>query len=245
MKVGTNDATELKALADGKGIPFANLLRGYALEDLMMRVCGSDYREFLWLRDDDMLGEKSYRQGREGTLVFFYVPSPKPIPQDKIVPGQQLSQPLAEQFFSDIFLPENHSEILWETDQINSDSAHANLSLTANYRDMRVPVNMQLRTLLAENCRPEPRTLETLGLPKKRTISYQVYSSENQLCQDLFQIMDKLELIGDMGAYLRTYRTLRTQPLSGRRIIEGLEELSATSPTIKNERRLEQVRGYR
>ena len=49
MKVGVCEATELKKRSEMLSIPFADLLWGYAVEDLMLRVSTSAYREFLWL----------------------------------------------------------------------------------------------------------------------------------------------------------------------------------------------------
>ena len=47
MKVGVCEATELKKRSEMLSIPFADLLWGYAVEDLMLRVSTSAYREFL------------------------------------------------------------------------------------------------------------------------------------------------------------------------------------------------------
>lgn len=46
MKVGVCEATELKKRSEILSIPFADLLWGYAVEDLMLRVSTSAYREF-------------------------------------------------------------------------------------------------------------------------------------------------------------------------------------------------------
>lgn len=78
-----------------------------------------------------------------------------------------------------------------------------------------------------------------------RTISYLVYSPESELSYDLFAIMDKLELIGSMGSYYDAYRLLRTQPLSGRYVLEELTVLTAASPKMRKEQRLKQLDGYR
>ena len=76
-------------------------------------------------------------------------------------------------------------------------------------------------------------------------ISYLVYSPESELSYDLFAIMDKLELIGSMGSYYDAYRLLRTQPLSGRYVLEELTVLTAASPKMRKEQRLKQLDEYR
>ena len=72
-----------------------------------------------------------------------------------------------------------------------------------------------------------------------------MYSPESELSYDLFAIMDKLELIGSMGSYYDAYRLLRTQPLSGRYVLEELTVLTAASPKMRKEQRLKQLDEYR
>ena len=52
-------------------------------------------------------------------------------------------------------------------------------------------------------------------------------------------------LIGSMGSYYDAYRLLRTQPLSGRYVLEELTVLTAASPKMRKEQRLKQLDGYR
>ena len=66
MWVGTIQAPELKELAEQKSLPFANMLRSYALEDMLLRISDSEYRDHLWLTDDGMLGEEGCRREGEG-----------------------------------------------------------------------------------------------------------------------------------------------------------------------------------
>lgn len=243
MKVGVNEAQELKKLAQERNIPFANLLRGYVLEDLMLRIYRSDYQEHLWIRDDRMLGEAGCRKGGEDRLSFYYLESSRPMPEDKPMPGQKLSPQLAEAFAGHILQQQNSAGVQWQS-EIHAAAGRISLMLHALYKEMKVPVTMDITALAVENQRPEKRTLDAVAMPKK-VLTYWAYSAENQLGQDLFQIMDKLELIGDMGAYYRVYRTLRTQTLSGRYIIEELKMITEQAPQVKNERRLAQLRGYR
>ena len=72
MKVGVCEATELKKRSEMLSIPFADLLWGYAVEDLMLRVSTSAYREFLWLMSLPLLGEEAYRQRAKKRIRFFY-----------------------------------------------------------------------------------------------------------------------------------------------------------------------------
>ncbi len=237
------DAPELKKLEKERGIPFANLLRGYVVEDLMSRICGSEYCEYLWLRNDGMLGEEACRRGSEGKLEFYYRKSDKYLPPDKPAAGQTLTPALAEQFIHEVLQSENGSEVDWQG-TAEAQSAGVLLRLTAFYRDMQVPIAVELAALTMENQRPERRKLELVTVHGKK-VDYWVYSAENQLSFDLLQILDKLELIGDMSPYDRTYRTLLSQPLSGRHMMEELKMLTERMPQVRKERRLEQLEQYR
>lgn len=243
MKVGINEAQELKKLAQELEIPFANLLRAYVLEDLMLRIYSSDYQEHLWIRDDRMLGEAGCRRGGEDRLSFYYIESDRPIPEDKPMPGQKLGPWLAEALAAQVLQPQNRAGVLWQSES-SGNADRIQLTCHALYKEMKVPVTLELVPLAQENQRPEKRTMDAVTMPKK-VLTYWAYSAENQLGQDLFQIMDKLELIGDMGAYYRVYRTLCAQTLSGRYILEELQAITERAPRVKCERRLAQLRGYR
>ena len=52
-------------------IPFADLLWGYAVEDLMLRVSTSAYREFFMADEPAASGEEAYRQRAKKRIRFF------------------------------------------------------------------------------------------------------------------------------------------------------------------------------
>ncbi|MCM1284204.1 MAG: hypothetical protein NC180_10970 [Muribaculaceae bacterium] len=243
MKVGVNEATELKALAERLELPFANLLWGYVLEDLMLRVCASAYREHLWLRSERPLGEEAYRRGTEPELSFFYRESSRLPAPEKLVPGQMLTTELGGQMLREIFDKPNKREVCWEGAAAGEAGA-VTLELGALYRGMRVPVTMRMRTLADANQRPETRQIAAAAIEGAKIVC-QVYSADNRVSHDLFEIFEKLELIGDMGAYFRVYQALKTQPLSGRYLMEEMQALTEKKPQVKKEKRILQLAGYK
>lgn len=46
MKVGVCEAPELKKQGEKLQLSFADALYGYMIEDVMLRIFGSDYREY-------------------------------------------------------------------------------------------------------------------------------------------------------------------------------------------------------
>lgn len=243
MKVGVNEAVELKALEEQTQIPFADLLRAYALEDFLLRIEGSDYREYLWLTSDRMLGEAAYRKGGDIALAFTYHKDKYPPAAELMVAGQELSPALAEQMMKDVLMVENKRGILWEGRVFGMPSA-VTIELRADYKDMQIPLTVEIRQMEITNQRSETKSLAALTVPGAEIV-YRVYSCENQVSSDLFGILEKLELIGDMGAYYRVYQTLRTQPLSARYLIEELEAFAGHKPKVRQERRIVQLAGYR
>lgn len=243
MKVGVNEAAELKAIGEQTGIPFANLLCAYALEDFMLRIDGSDYREYLWLTNDRMLGEAAYRRGAAPVLDYSYHCDKYPPAAELLVAGQTLSPALARQLLREVLIVENKRGIRWEG-EVSGLPGEVTIGLTADYREMQMPLSVQIRQIEISTQRPETKRFEALAIPGT-VIEYRVYSRENQVSADLFEIMEKLELIGDMGAYFRVCQALRSQPLSARYLIEELEAFAGQKPKVKQMRRIAQLAGYR
>lgn len=244
MIVGICEATELKKRSEELDIPFADLLWGYAVEDLMLRITASDYREYLWLMSLPLLGEEAYRQRAKKRIRFFYRGSGEKIPKDRLQPGQKLSIAMGEHMLKAIFTYENMQGICWEG-TVTALSGGIGLHLTAEYCDMTVPLNLEIYSFGALNQIPGTREEELIAVGGEKRISYLVYSPESEMSYDLFAIMDKLELIGSMGSYYDAYRLLRTQPMSGRYVLEELTQLTAAAPKMRREQRLRQLEGYR
>lgn len=242
MKVGICEAQELKERGEQLNLTMAEVLWGYMLEDAMLRIYNSEYRDILWLENRNLLGEESYHKRSEEKICFLYQPSERPIPQEKRCPGQKLSLPMCEQMIQDLFAEENAREIVW-LGSASELSGVFLLHLTGEYKDMQVPICIRLQEVEASNERPG-RTETNLTVLKNKRLSYLIYAPENQLSKDLFEIINKLELIGDMGCYDRVYRMLCKESLSGRYVIEELNLLSENCPNVRREQRIEQLAGY-
>ena len=243
MKLGGCETTEIMKRSRELAIPFADLLWGYAVEDMMLRIEQSEYREFLWLESYPILGEQVYRERAERKIHFFYQESGKSMPPEKLCPGQTLSQALAEQMKTEIFSSTNPQEIDW-TGTVSEQKGWIYLNMTAEYCDMRVPLTIALHSYHADN-RNSVQREEALTAIAGEKVSYLLYAPESRIGRDVFTIMEKLELVGDMSCYYNTYRMLHSQSLNGRYVIEELERLTENLPKIKTKERLAQIEGYR
>ena len=237
------DATELKDRSVELEIPFADLLRGYVLEDMMLRISSSSYKDILWLETYPVLGEAVYRERLERRIYFFYQEGERTLPPEKLQPGQKLSAVLAEQMIKDIFLIENKQEILW-SGKVSETADHVILYLNAVYYEMKVPLTVVITRLGTADQRPVKKEEELVAIPKKN-ISYLVFAPENHLGQYIFTMVEKLELVGDMKCYYDTYQILTTQSFGGRNILDELTVLTENTPKVKTEQRVELLAGYR
>ena len=99
MKVGVCEAPELKKQGEKLQLSFADALYGYMIEDVMLRIFGSDYREYLWLTSKNVLGTEAYRNRSEKQIGFLYQPAARRIAPEKLCPGQKLSVALCSNFW--------------------------------------------------------------------------------------------------------------------------------------------------
>lgn len=243
MVIGACKETSLKKRSEELDIPFSDLLWGYMIEDMMLRIYQSEYKDILWLETVPIIGEAAYRAREQKRISFFYQENDRPMPPEKLKPGQKLSVLMAEQLMADIFCTDNRQEIHWEG-QVHEKSGIYFLGLEGTYCQMRVPVMLCLHGGREEKQIPGRREEELTAIPGKK-VSYFIYAPEYQLSRAIFTIMERLELVSDMGCYWKLYETLKNQSLSGRFVLEELEILAEQEPKVKTKKRLEQIAGYR
>ena len=242
MKVGVCEALELKKQGEKLQLSFADALYGYMIEDVMLRIFGSDYREYLWLTSRNVLGVEAYRNRSEKQIGFLYQPVARRIAPEKLCPGQKLSVALCKHMMLELLGGDNVQQISW-SGEVTEKEGIFYLHLTGTYRQMQVPLCIAIRSVQAKNQRPEQKEIR-LPVIENRHLSYLVYAPENLLSRDLFEIVNKLELIGDMGCYDRVYQVLRKESLSGRYVLEEFGTLSESCPQVRKMQRLTQLAEY-
>ena len=109
---------------------------------------------------------------------------------------------------------------------------------------MKVPVTLQLQGGREEKQIPGRREEELVAIPGKK-VSYLIYAAEYQVSRELFTMMERLELVSDMGCYWKVYEVLEKQSLSGRFVMEELKSLTEKEPGVKTRKRLDQIAAYR
>lgn len=240
MKVGMEPDAFLLEYAARESLSYADALRGYGVETMLRRICRSAFGEFLWMKNLDVIGPENYRKPKEISLDFFYAQSEKYIAPDKVIPGSAWSRELAAILQKELFetapmklaapCREEGKGFLWIPEVV--------------YREMRIPVAVRIFPLQKKGIVPEQKEIP-LSSENGQPLLVYVYSAENRLAEDFYNIMKLLELIPDMGAYGRVNQILKTEPINGRHIMEMLEERAAAEPRQFREKRIEQLAGYR
>lgn len=242
MKQTKVDHATLREKSEALGIPFSNLVAGYVLEEIIRRISESKFRHYLWLQDSEKLGVEHYREKQDLILRFQYCPGEKEIEPNKLVPGQKLSRLLGLAMIAHIFSTEEGSSLIWKGNALEK-NGKVELNLFADFEEKEIPVYLQIQTVEYANLTPQKKEL-SLFTEKNKTITYYEYPAETLLAEQLFEIMEKMELVPDMKSFDIVYRILSEQAMNARHIRDILEELCNEKPVVKKESRLQTIESY-
>lgn len=242
MKQNMVDSAALKRKSEELQIPFSNLLAGYILEEIIHLIYESGFKDYLWLVNSQVLGIDQYGKKNELILRFKYKKSDRKLEDNQLVPGQKLSRLLGLAMIAIIFGVEQKSKIVWKGNAVEN-GKRVEVYLNANFEEMEVPVYLMIEPVEYENIIPEKKQLQ-MFMDQTRSISYLQYPFETILAENLFEVMEKMELVPDMKTFDTIYQILSEQAMNGRHILEVLTELCEEKPVVKNEGRLKQIETY-
>ena len=218
------------------GISLSDILYGCAIEDVMLRIYMSTYKESLWVANEDALGEEAYKKTSKDHLNLLYI--------EKEKKDEPFSQEFVECLLKTLFIKEdNKQEMLWNGKVNMFSENEAQISLTCEYMEMQVPLRVRIKAIKYERQIPKEKEL-TMLFNEKKGCKYLSYSRENLLSEVAFEIMRKLELISDMKAYDQMNDILKTQTINGRRVLDELKALGEKEPKVISMKRLEMLRSY-
>ena len=181
--------------------------------------------------NEDALTEEAFCKNIKKNLSFYYKESKK----------KPLNWEMVKTLLEEIKSQALHG-IYW-THTIEEKNRTIFLHLEAHYKEMRVPVVLTVE-IAPENAQsPREKSLQ-LSYVSKRICKYYSYSKESILAEALFEIMRKLELVGDMSYYSIANDILKKDSISGRHILEEFKVWGEKEPKVVTMRRLEQMKGY-
>lgn len=243
MKLGTEFPQEWKIISIKEDIALADILYGFAVEDLMQRISKSSFKEYLWLAKEDSLGIDAYRKKVKPRLEFYYVEREKKSFHIETMAGDTFGKSIIELFFKELFQEKPEDDLIWEYKMQESEMG-VDLFFTGIYKDMQVPVTVSINPLQVVSKKAKEKN-QLLFINEKKWFSYYSYSIENILAEDLFEIMRKLELISDMSCYDRVNEILKNHAIGGRYIIEEFHNLGKVEPKVVTLKRLQQLSSYK
>lgn len=245
MKPGMDFPDNWREKSKQDNIPLSDLLYGYVIEDLMCRISASSFKEYLWLNNENVLGEEAYKKTSKESLEFFYIEKVKNFSKNSIEAGDAFGAAVMELLLEELFLRETsrqEEQRKW-TYQYEEKEGYVQIFLNCTYREMQVPVTMCIKPISFSSQKPKKRELSLLF--EKKVCEYFSYSKENVLSEALFEIVHKMELISDMANYDIVNEILSTQSVSGRYILEDLKAKAVKSPKMISKKRLEQIAAYK
>lgn len=224
------------------GISFSNLLGGAVLEEIVRRISVSDLGENLWLRSGTVLGIKQYKKNLVLTLEYIYIIF-KLNRKNKEMTDQMFLTELQSNLSEKVFLEKHDYGIHFE---LKSKIQKKNLmfQLVATLGEMKVPVAVKVHLLRDEKKIPKKENFTCMMFPKI-TIYYNSYPAEGYLAEKYMEIITKLELIQDIGAYYDIYYLLEKESVDGRKVREYIEDKCEELKIAKEKDRLEMIAGYK
>ncbi len=240
MKLHAAEETGLLKLSESLHISFAGVLQAYVVDRLIRKLVNSSFEPFFWLKNPKDLSQESYRSSREMRLEFYYVESDKQL-GTLLEAGMPFSKELMGVFAEELFGPMD-TKIYWQY-QVLEENDRVLILVQASLWEMNVPVSIYIEEIPSENAYPVRKEIPYITREGK-SVSLQCYSPENVFSMHFYEIMSRLELISDMESYDIVYQTLKFQSLSGRKVIDEMEEFVKKEPKVKNYKRVSQIAGY-
>lgn len=249
MKLGMEFPQRWKEKSIKDQIPLSDMLYGYAVENIMLRLENSSFREYLWLTNEQAIGEEACKKTVKERLDFFYIESGKRNLLSKRTAGSTFQTELVRGLVEEVFHEPNkfsqteYGELLWEC-EISEEEKKATLYLNCSYMGLKIPVTVEI--VVAKMGSQRPKTKERkLMFDERKTYSYYSYSRESMLSESIFEMMRKLELISNMEVYDTINEILKNQTISGRHVVEELKIMGGNEPKVISMKRLEQITSYR
>ena len=205
-------------------IPYDNLLVGCCLEELVVFI-SENTRDELWVINDRSLGLASYKRGLSDTLIVAYNGD-----EDMDAYIRKLSMSVVS-YFANL-------GIKVKTLFISDSQVRFELMILK----MQVPIVLVIQMSGDVNTFPREKSM-MLSLENAKSVHYLEYPLEDMAAHLSYDILDKLELIGDMREYIDLYDILRTETVEGRKAKESLAGKCALKPGF-DVKRLEKLNSY-
>jgi len=104
VKLGMTFPQKWKDKSEKDDILLSDILYGIAVENLLQRLEKSTFHEYLWLANEEAIGEAAYKRKNKTRLEFLYVESGKKNYLSHVVAGQAFDEDVLKLLLEEIFL---------------------------------------------------------------------------------------------------------------------------------------------
>lgn len=231
----------LKVQSTQLNIPFANLLTGFVAERLMKKIATSYYRDHFILKDYGALGLDAYRRKVSKELTFYY---------DGMFDAKNISVIMTRVFEKntlDEIVFRHEVQVVAEENELSDENNRETIKeitvyFTGSFGEWEIPFALHLFPYTEQRGKKE--TELALFTERGEHISFFAYDAAGEAAEDAVHILEKLEFLDDMKHYLRLYRLLGQESISGRILREKLAEQFEKAKMMPDEQRMALWQGY-
>lgn len=209
------------------GLSYAQSLSAYIFEEILVWMNHSSIKDRMWLKPEEF-----HLQGRgkktAPNRILYYM---------KEISYQELTETIRE------FQSQKDQKDMIVGGELLFYDRQLEAALTLQVDSVAVPFKILVRPVWQKDCYPEEGQYQPV-FQEGGAVSYRKYPEEMNLSECFFEMMDRLELIGDMQPYGEALRILSTRAVNGRRVFLDMQELLKKRGLTSADKRWETVRGY-
>lgn len=220
------------------GIAFANLLGGAVLEETVRRIGLSEYGETLWLKNGEVLGQAQYAKKLVLHLEYDYMAGVGAEGESR----SSCMQALCDGLMRDVFGGGGEFGVVFDFKGSISKRC-LQLQLLAELEGMQIPLSIRITPRRCGAGEPVMESLFCMMFPEI-LIFYCRYPTEEVLAAHYVEIVQKLELIRDVGVYYEVYMLLDCEGVDARKVKDGIEARLDPAGLDRGWKRMEMVAGY-
>ena len=207
---------ELIQYSEQNQIPFEQVLGWYVAGILIYLTDRLGFSDNLVLVEPVSLDPKQDRHILEEGIKSYYMPDERITPREGFVPGCAFTSDFRERLLLKIQAQAMKEHFPLEIRIISKDN-----KVELYYDEMYIPLDIRIRS--GREVYSQSVTFDFFD-PEIPRIDLKVYPRDALAAGYISEIMEKLELIGEMEAYLYLYELLRRETIAGRDICEKIKE---------------------
>lgn len=200
----------LHRFSEENGIPFENALAAFVKERILFALYEKGFGKCLWLKNKAGISLRGYQGRTDRSLRFVYKEDERILKNDGFVPGCSYD----DEFLQNLF--ELELKAIPELDIKQPEYRDDSIAFDVYYKEMYVPILLQVIPLREENMTPQAQEL-TLPI-LNRCFEVCTYPLEQEAAAHVAKICKELELINEMEHYLFLYKLFSENAIEGVRL---------------------------